>query len=95
MDSEDEEETDEENPTKIIKVNDEYEVKNGFMGLKRDKILKLTTIMNEEEKLKNLFCIGEEMRVIKDTPLFKRLRYFPPILQIKHDSHNRMTTSMK
>jgi hypothetical protein len=31
-----------------------------------------------------LFGIGKEMSVIKDTPLFKRLRYFPPILQIKH-----------
>jgi hypothetical protein len=40
--------------------------------------------MNEEDKLKNLFCVGKEMNVIKNTPLFKRLGYFPPILEIKH-----------
>jgi hypothetical protein len=40
--------------------------------------------MNEEDKLKNLFSIGKEMSVIKNTSLFKRLRYFPPILEIKH-----------
>jgi hypothetical protein len=92
MDSEDEEETDEESddydiykPPKIIKVDDEYEVKNGLFGLNRDIILKLTRPVNEEDKLRNLFCIGKEMNVIKDTPLFKRLRYFPPILQIKHE----------
>jgi hypothetical protein len=91
MDSEDEEETDEESdydviykPAKIIKVDDEYEVKNGFLGLKRGVIFKLTTPMNEEDKLKNLFSIGKEMNTFKNAPLFKQLRYFPPILQIKH-----------
>jgi hypothetical protein len=50
MDSEDEEETNEEiddydiyKPAKIIKVDDEYEVKNGLLGLKQDIILKLRT----------------------------------------------------
>jgi hypothetical protein len=90
MDSEDEEETDEENdndviykPAKII-VDDEYEVENRLLGLKLNIILKLTTPMNEEDELKNLFSIGKEMSTIKNTSLFKRLRYFPPILQIKH-----------
>jgi hypothetical protein len=40
--------------------------------------------MNEEDKLKNLFSIGKEMSTFKNTSLFKRLRYFPPILQIKY-----------
>jgi hypothetical protein len=40
--------------------------------------------MNEEDKLKNLFSIGKEMNTFKNTSLFKRLRYFPPILQIKY-----------
>jgi hypothetical protein len=35
--------------------------------------------------MKNLFCIGKEMSEIKDTPLVKRLRHFPPILEIKHE----------
>jgi hypothetical protein len=90
MDSEDEEETDEENdddgiykPAKI-EVEDKYEVENGLLGLKRDIILKLITPMNEEDKLKNLFAISKEMSIFKDTSVFKRLRYFPPILQIKH-----------
>jgi hypothetical protein len=34
--------------------------------------------------MKNLYDIGKEMSVIKDTTFFKRLRYFPPILEIKH-----------
>jgi hypothetical protein len=91
MDSEDKEETDEESDdydiykaAKIIKVDDEYELKNGLLGLKRDIIIKLKTPMNKEDKLKKLFCIYYEMSVIKSTPLFKRLRYFPPILEINH-----------
>jgi hypothetical protein len=91
MDSEeDEEETDEKNDDEVIykpakiKVEDKYEVENGLLGLKRDIILKLTTPMNEEDKLKNLFCIGKEMNTFKNTTLFKRLRYFPPILEIKY-----------
>jgi hypothetical protein len=67
-----------------IKVDEEYNVKNGLIGLKRDIILKLTTPMNEEDNLKNLFSIGKEMNTFKNTSLFKRLRYFPPILQIKY-----------
>jgi hypothetical protein len=90
MYSEDEEETDEKNDDEVIykpakiKVDEEYNVKNGFIGLKCYIILKLTTPMNEEDKLKNLFSIGKEMNTFKNTSLFKRLRYFPPILQIKH-----------
>jgi hypothetical protein len=90
MDFEDEEETDKKNdedelykPAKIIKVDEEYEVKNGLLILKRDIILKLTTAMNEDE-MKNLFGIFHEMSTIKDIPLLKALRYFPPVLQIKH-----------
>jgi hypothetical protein len=91
MDSEDDEETDEKidddnmiyKPAKI-EVEDNYEVENGLIGLKRDIILKLTTPMNEEDKLKNLFSICKEMNTFKNTSPFKRLRYFPPILQIKH-----------
>jgi hypothetical protein len=90
IDSEGEEETDEMNddeviykPAKII-VDDEYEVEKGLLGLNRDIILKLTTPMNEEDKLKNLFSIDKEMNTFKNTSLFKLLRYFPPILQIKH-----------
>jgi hypothetical protein len=57
---------------------------NGLLGLGRDIILKLTTPMNGEYELQNLFNIGKEMTEIKDTKLFKMLRYFPPILEIKH-----------
>jgi hypothetical protein len=71
MDSEDEEETDEESddyyiykPSKIIKVDDEYEVKNGLLGLKRDIILKLTTPIIREYEMKRLFSIGKEMCAI-------------------------------
>jgi hypothetical protein len=80
MDSEDEEETDKKNDNEVIykpaKIEDdeESEVKNGLIGLKRDIILKLTTPMNEEDKLKNLFSIGKEMNTFKNTSLFKRLR---------------------
>jgi hypothetical protein len=92
MDSEDEEETDEKNdydviykPVKIIKVDDEYEVENGLLGMKRNIILKLTTPIIGEYEIKNLYNICKEMCVvIKNSPLFKRLRYFLPILQIKH-----------
>jgi hypothetical protein len=80
MDSEDEKETDEENDDydiyklpKIIKVEDKYEVENGLLGLKRDIIIKLTTPMNKEDKLKNLFKTCYEISAIKDTPLLKRL----------------------
>jgi hypothetical protein len=90
MHSEDEEETDEKNdndviykPTKI-EVEVKCEVENGLLGWNGDIIFKLTTPMNEEDKLKNLFSIGKEMNTFKNTSLFKRLRYFPPILQIKH-----------
>jgi hypothetical protein len=71
MDSEDEEETDEENDNDVIYkfdkiiIDNEYEVENGLLGLKRDIILKLTTPMNEDYKLKNLFSIGKEMNTFK------------------------------
>jgi hypothetical protein len=91
MDCEDEEETDEENddydiykPPKIIKVDEEYNVKNGLIGLKRDIILKLRTPIIREFEMQNLFYIGKEMSEIKNSPLLKRLRFFPPILEIKH-----------
>jgi hypothetical protein len=90
MNSEDEEIYDESDDydiyklPKIIKVDDQYEVKNGLLELKRDIILKLTTPMNEEGELKNLFSISKKISTIKTTQVFKRLRYFPPILQIKH-----------
>jgi hypothetical protein len=90
MDSEDEEETDEKNDDEVIykpakiEVDEEYEVENGLIRLKRDIILKLTTPMNEEDNLKNLFSIGKEINIFRNTSLFKRLRYFPPILQIKY-----------
>jgi hypothetical protein len=87
MDSETEEELDDYDickSTEIIKVDDEYVMKNGLFGLKGDIILKLKTSINREYELKNLYDIGKEMCVIKNTSLFKRLRYFPPILQIKH-----------
>jgi hydrogenase maturation factor len=71
-------------PGKIIKVDEEYEVTNGLLGVKRDIILKLTTSMNGEYELQNLFNIGKEMSVIKDSKLFKMLRYFPPTLEIKN-----------
>jgi hypothetical protein len=41
--------------------------------------------MNREDQLKNLYNIGKEMSVIKNKLLFKGLRYFPPILEIKHE----------
>jgi hypothetical protein len=90
MNFEDEEETDEKNEDEVIykpaeiEVDEEYEIENGLLGLKGDIILKLTTPMNEEDKLKNLFSIGNEMNTFKNTTLFKRLKYFPPILQIKY-----------
>jgi hypothetical protein len=91
MDSEDEEVTDEESddydiykPQKIIKFDEKYEVENGLLGLKRDIILKLTTPIIGEYEMKKLFSIGKEMCAIKNTPHFKRLRYFPPILQIRY-----------
>jgi hypothetical protein len=31
-----------------------------------------------------LFAIAKEMSLIEDTKLFKMLRYFPPILEIKN-----------
>jgi hypothetical protein len=95
MDSEDEEETDEKNDDDVIykpakiKVDEEYEVKNGLLGLKRDIILKLTTPMNEEDDLRNLFSISKEMNTFKNTSLFKRLRYFPPIVRIKYGQPER------
>jgi hypothetical protein len=83
IDSESDEEFDEdddviEKPIEIIKVGEKYEVENGLLGLKRDIILKLTTPMNGEDELKNLFAISKEMSVIKDIKLFRMLRYFPP-----------------
>jgi hypothetical protein len=89
MDSESDEEFDEdddviEKPIEIIRVNEEFEVENGLLGLKQNAILKLTTPMNGEDELKNLFGIGKEMSVIKGSKLFKMLRYFPPILEIKN-----------
>jgi hypothetical protein len=90
MDSDDEEETDEKNDDEVIykpakiEVEDKHEVENGLIGLKGDIILKLTTPMNEEDMLKNLFSIGKDMNTFKNTSLFKRLRYFLPIQQIKH-----------
>jgi hypothetical protein len=95
-DSEDEEETDEESnndviykPFKIIKVDDEYEVENLLLGLKLDIILKLTTPIIGEYEMKNLFSIGKEMNTFKNISLFKKLRYFPPILQIKYEQPAR------
>jgi hypothetical protein len=89
MDSESDEEFDEdrdviEKPIEIIKAYEEYEVKNRLLGAKRDVILKLTTPKNGEDELKNLFAIVKEMSVIKDSKLFKMLRYFPPILEMKN-----------
>jgi hypothetical protein len=40
--------------------------------------------MKGEDELKNLFGIGKEMSVIKNSKQFKVMRYFPPILEIKH-----------
>jgi hypothetical protein len=91
INSEDEEETDEESddydiykPPKIFKVDDKYDVENGLIGLKRDIILKLTTPIIGEYEMKKLFSIGKEMCGIKNTPLFRLLRYFSPIYQILH-----------
>jgi hypothetical protein len=91
MNSEDEEETDEESDdydiyklAEIIKVDEEYELKNGLLGLKRDIIIKLITPIIGEYEMKKLFSICKEMYAIKDTSLFKRLRYFPPSYQIIH-----------
>jgi hypothetical protein len=92
MDSEDEEETDEKNDNEVIykpakiKVDEEYEVKNELIGLKRDIILKLTTPMNEEDKLRNLFSISKEMNTFKNTSLFKRLRYFHLYCRLNTDN---------
>jgi hypothetical protein len=87
MDSEDEEKCDDDiidKPVEIIKVDEEYEMKNELVGVKLDVILKLTTSIIGEHEMKKLFFIGKEMSVFKDTKLSKMLRYFPPILQIKH-----------
>jgi hypothetical protein len=73
-----------EKPIEIIKVPEKHEVENGLVGTKRDVILKLTSQMKGEDELKNLFGIGKEMSVFKDSKLFKMMRYFPPILEIKH-----------
>jgi hypothetical protein len=40
--------------------------------------------MKGEDELTNLFGIGQERCVINDSKLFKLMRYFPPILEIKH-----------
>jgi hypothetical protein len=40
--------------------------------------------MNEEDDLMNLFGKCHEMSIIKDAQLFKLLRYFSPILELKH-----------
>jgi hypothetical protein len=98
MDSEDEEETDEDGPdepVEIIQVDEEYEVKNGLLGLKRDIILRLTGPMKREDDLKNLFGMYHEISIIKDSQFFKMLRYFPPILELKHGSCRVMMMSMK
>jgi hypothetical protein len=68
----------------IIKVPKKYEVENGLLGTKPDVLLKLTTPMKREDELKNLFGIGKEMSVFKDSKLFKMMRYFPAILEIKN-----------
>jgi hypothetical protein len=47
-------------PAKIIKVDEEYEVTNGLLELKRDIILKLTTPIIGEYEMKNLFYISKE-----------------------------------
>jgi hypothetical protein len=87
MDIEDKEEADEDEivePVEIIKVDKEYELKNGLFGLMRDIILKLSAPMNREDDLKKFFGMCDETRTIKNTWLFKFLRYFPPILQLKN-----------
>jgi hypothetical protein len=68
----------------IIKVPEQYEVQNGLVGTKGDGIQKLTTPMKGVDELKNLSGIGKEMSVIKDSKLFKMMRYFPPILEMKN-----------
>jgi hypothetical protein len=69
METKDEKESDDngaDEPVQIMKVEEEYEVKNGLLGLKRDLILKLTVLMNREDDLKNLFGMCYKMSIIKD-----------------------------
>jgi hypothetical protein len=61
-------------------------VKNGLLGLKGDIIFKLTEPINREDDLKN-FDMCHEMSIIKDMQLFKLLRFFLPILELKMDTH--------
>jgi hypothetical protein len=88
MDTEDEEETAEDESdesVEIIKIDEEYEVKNRLWKFKQDIILKLTLLMNKEDDLKNLFGMFHEMSIIKNTQFLKLLRYFPPMLELKHE----------
>jgi hypothetical protein len=40
--------------------------------------------MNEEDELKNLFSMCYDMSVIKETQVFKQLRYYLSILELKN-----------
>jgi hypothetical protein len=44
----------------------------------------VNSMMNRENDLKNLFDMCYETSIIKDVQLFKMLRYFLLILELKH-----------
>jgi hypothetical protein len=78
---------------KKLKMEEEeqYEVKNGLLGLKRDLIIKLAGIQKKnEDNLRNLIGLCEEASKYKENFLFNVYMHFPPILSLRygHPEHN-------
>jgi hypothetical protein len=73
-----------------MEVEEQYEIKNGLFGLKRNLIIKLAGIQKNEDNLKNIIGLCEETSKYKEHFLFNVYRFFPPILSLRygHPEHN-------
>jgi hypothetical protein len=73
-----------------MELEEQYEVENGLLGLKRDLIIKLAGIQKNEDSLRNIIGLCKEISKYKEHFLFNIYRFFPQILSLKygHPEHN-------
>jgi hypothetical protein len=63
---------------------EQYEVKNGLLGLKRNLIIKLAGKQKNEDNLKNIIELCEETSKYEEYFLFNVYKFFPPILSLRY-----------
>jgi hypothetical protein len=72
-----------------MEVEEQCEVENGLLGLKRDLIIKLAGTQKNEDNLRNLIGLCKETSKYKEHFLFNIYRFFPPILSLRYGHPER------